>query len=621
MLSSGYNPNARENFLKIKMEEQTVPSAGFSPQPEYITPDYSYGPPQIQQQTHQQHNQQQHQQHHNQQQQHQHQMHSSSGMNPCLEYSDLAESFDLSLLGDSYDKDMATVPSPSSWSPLGSMEPTTWQQMSFYAASPPEFRAFSPDCKPFGELQQNNGSSNGNNNNANNNATGSNNGNAPSNNPTNMGPATPPSSGGSGNALLDGLAYQSTADSLSNDDVSNCNRTSTNILLRQCLEDNTFIEKYNFKPLDLPITALPNDVETSMDNTVPTGATTVGSTLELNQIEPVFDLAYEQIISDIQNSCRTLGISPDPIQWSVRDVQSWLCYSLTSILGVERGTTSNSVTNQNIIAIWNIDGQRLCSMAEEDFRRRDPLNGVKIFANLELLKMAKWNSAELQQTQQQSASQQQQQVANDINSHGQQPFDLGRILLDSVTSGAYGAGCASPASCSGSSSMDQSPSPPMTTYADIKVELDDSQNQACSSNASARFSNPSSVDTLSSLGKSDDDEDDEEEEEKPVVGAPKAKACGTKNGAHIHLWQFLKELLVSGQQHGSCIRWLDQSRGVFKIEDSVRVARLWGIRKNRPAMNYDKLSRSIRQYYRKGIMRKTERSQRLVYQFCHPYGL
>lgn len=124
-----------------------------------------------------------------------------------------------------------------------------------------------------------------------------------------------------------------------------------------------------------------------------------------------------------------------------------------------------------------------------------------------------------------------------------------------------------------------------------------------------------------------DDDDDEEEEEKPVSAstAPnnggKAKACGTKNGAHIHLWQFLKELLASGQQHGSCIRWLDQSRGVFKIEDSVRVARLWGIRKNRPAMNYDKLSRSIRQYYRKGIMRKTERSQRLVYQFCHPYGL
>lgn len=91
--------------------------------------------------------------------------------------------------------------------------------------------------------------------------------------------------------------------------------------------------------------------------------------------------------------------------------------------------------------------------------------------------------------------------------------------------------------------------------------------------------------------------------------------------SHIHLWQFLKELLASPQIHGTAIRWLDRSKGIFKIEDSVRVARLWGRRKNRPAMNYDKLSRSIRQYYKKGIMKKTERSQRLVYQFCHPYCL
>lgn len=74
------------------------------------------------------------------------------------------------------------------------------------------------------------------------------------------------------------------------------------------------------------------------------------------------------------------------------------------------------------------------------------------------------------------------------------------------------------------------------------------------------------------------------------------------------------------QQQQQMIRWLDRKQGVFKIEDSQAVARLWGRRKNRPAMNYDKLSRSLRQYYKKGIMRKTERSQRLVYQFCHPYN-
>jgi len=51
----------------------------------------------------------------------------------------------------------------------------------------------------------------------------------------------------------------------------------------------------------------------------------------------------------------------------------------------------------------------------------------------------------------------------------------------------------------------------------------------------------------------------------------------------------------------------------------VRVAKLWGERKNRPQMNYDKLSRSIRQYYKKGIIKKTANSKRLVYQFCPAY--
>ncbi|KAJ0064412.1 hypothetical protein NL108_006417 [Boleophthalmus pectinirostris] len=86
----------------------------------------------------------------------------------------------------------------------------------------------------------------------------------------------------------------------------------------------------------------------------------------------------------------------------------------------------------------------------------------------------------------------------------------------------------------------------------------------------------------------------------------------------IHLWQFLRELLLRPHNYSRCIRWLNKEKGIFKIEDSAHVARLWGIRKNRPAMNYDKLSRSIRQYYKKGIMKKPEVSCRLVYQFVNP---
>lgn len=42
----------------------------------------------------------------------------------------------------------------------------------------------------------------------------------------------------------------------------------------------------------------------------------------------------------------------------------------------------------------------------------------------------------------------------------------------------------------------------------------------------------------------------------------------------------------------------------FKLVEPEEVARRWGMQKNRPAMNYDKLSRSLRYYYEKGIMQK-----------------
>jgi SAM pointed domain-containing ETS transcription factor len=107
----------------------------------------------------------------------------------------------------------------------------------------------------------------------------------------------------------------------------------------------------------------------------------------------------------------------------------------------------------------------------------------------------------------------------------------------------------------------------------------------------------------------------------PIQQTRPAQVAPIRTSSNIHLWQFVKELLNQPQNHSGCIHWIDREQGIFKIVDSVRVAELWGRRKNRPAMNFDKLSRSLRQYYKKGIMKKTSRPQRLVYQFCTPYHL
>ncbi|VDN04508.1 unnamed protein product [Thelazia callipaeda] len=80
----------------------------------------------------------------------------------------------------------------------------------------------------------------------------------------------------------------------------------------------------------------------------------------------------------------------------------------------------------------------------------------------------------------------------------------------------------------------------------------------------------------------------------------------------IQLWQFLLELLMT-ESTNSCIAWTGDG-WEFKLNDPDEVARKWGIRKNKPKMNYEKLSRGLRYYYDKNIIHKTP-GKRYVYRF------
>lgn len=82
----------------------------------------------------------------------------------------------------------------------------------------------------------------------------------------------------------------------------------------------------------------------------------------------------------------------------------------------------------------------------------------------------------------------------------------------------------------------------------------------------------------------------------------------------ITLWQFLLHLLEDQSQR-HLISWTGcGSDGEFKLLDAEEVARLWGLRKNKHNMNYDKLSRALRYYYDKNIIKKVS-GQKFVYKF------
>ncbi|XP_033332284.2 DNA-binding protein Ets98B isoform X1 [Megalopta genalis] len=215
---------------------------------------------------------------------------------------------------------------------------------------------------------------------------------------------------------------------------------------------------------------------------------------------------------------------------------------------------------------FNVDGATLTSLTEEEFCQRAPQCGSMLHAQLEIWKAAVEESPR--------------------NTLAASWSPAGVVQTPNNSTGSSAIGNATNVTVKGSS---------------CSVDFSDDEDEDCGSSQTGSGSGGNGSGSGGASG----------------TGTGKMR----NGGSHIHLWQFLKELLQSPAAHGSCIRWLDRAKGVFKIEDSVRVARLWGKRKNRPAMNYDKLSRSIRQYYKKGIMKKTERSQRLVYQFCHPYCL
>ncbi|XP_077445031.1 protein C-ets-2-like isoform X1 [Stigmatopora argus] len=100
---------------------------------------------------------------------------------------------------------------------------------------------------------------------------------------------------------------------------------------------------------------------------------------------------------------------------------------------------------------------------------------------------------------------------------------------------------------------------------------------------------------------------------------PAAVLAGYTGSGPIQLWQFLLELLTD-RSCRSCISWTGDG-WEFKLTDPDEVALLWGRRKHKPKMNYEKLSRGLRYYYDKNIIRKTV-GKRYVYRFvCNLQGL
>ncbi|XP_053544906.1 ETS-related transcription factor Elf-5 [Bombina bombina] len=107
-------------------------------------------------------------------------------------------------------------------------------------------------------------------------------------------------------------------------------------------------------------------------------------------------------------------------------------------------------------------------------------------------------------------------------------------------------------------------------------------------------------------------------DEKQVVKTPSVRRHKSpprsRSGAQSsHLWEFLRDLLLSPEDNEGILDWEDHDKGIFRVVNSEALARIWGQRKRNDRMNYEKLSRALRHYYKTGILERVDR--RLMYKF------
>ncbi|KJH45205.1 Ets-domain protein [Dictyocaulus viviparus] len=329
--------------------------------------------------------------------------------------------------------------------------------------------------------------------------------------------------------------------------------------------------------------------------------------VDAQQMDIYRDLILRHLIQDISTTCAKLGLPTDAQNWTQEHGSRWI-----SEMCQQFSLTSPRQTY--------ISGRVLLSMSQKDFVALAPEGGDTLYAQLQL-----WKTAFESYHQQQNGSQnsggitaadnstpknhwamntggqtmvvdqpmkdtstlrtefvQQQYNTSDIHQQQRHYFSNGGIGNEAHDShGFFGNGILP--SPSGS---DRSSNASMHDLGD--EDCIDLQSMLQMQQDGMRFCGPMTNMNITSVSQT------------PSADEPRPSPFPRHSGT-VHLWHFIRELLDHpNKQYGSCVRWVDRDEGTFKIESSHHLARFWGQRKNRAQMNYDKLSRSLRQYYKKG---------------------
>ncbi|VDK66258.1 unnamed protein product [Onchocerca ochengi] len=348
---------------------------------------------------------------------------------------------------------------------------------------------------------------------------------------------------------------------------------------------------------------------------VPASSVT-NSSNDAAQMDIYRDLILRHLIQDINTTCTKLGLPTDPQAWSAEHSARWMSEMCVQFqLPPPRQLYMN--------------GRTLLSMTQDDFMARAPEGGDTLHAQLQLWKTAYDSYSQQNSNSNSDNNQSSSQIAQSCNRSSQYWMNPSPLALNVTEQGELLTSAQDYLNNFNPSDNDVAISMncyPNSAYQNVSQEGALLGNAAVHQQYYATAQTvgigilPSPSDSeISSNGSSMNDVN-------TIDGAIiDTRQTSTpqfpRHSGTVHLWHFIRELLDHPKQYSSCVRWVDRQEGTFKIESSHHLARFWGQRKNRAQMNYDKLSRSLRQYYKKGIIQKPEKKQRLVYKFLPPYNL
>ncbi|XP_053952762.1 DNA-binding protein Ets97D isoform X1 [Anastrepha ludens] len=245
-----------------------------------------------------------------------------------------------------------------------------------------------------------------------------------------------------------------------------------------------------------------------------------------------------------------LKIPEDPNEWTIAQVKHWFQWAVRQF--------ELSGVNMND---WHITGRELCSLTHEEFRRKLPRDPGNVFwTHLQLLKECKFVSVVHKVVEDRGASASGAKATSSTGGGSAAPIKEMKIMRKTSLS-------ATKTSCK------KSPLPADTSPTHNTLS-------STTSGGGSSIGNNYSV--------------------------------GSGNNGQVQLWQFLLEILTD-REHRNIIQWVGVE-GEFKLIDPECVARLWGIKKNKPAMNYEKLSRALRYYYDGDMISKVP-GKRFAYKF------